>query len=168
MNGTSLPLQIFRDEFGFHHYLSDLASQSRAVLYSVYQSSFKGSLPEINVADEYQEYYEVGSVDTVRSLLRYCATENRSSAVILCDMALLSELMRQDLTDEIIHHVAISESSKPSESSDKNRDTTFQKPLSLPMNGWTLISSTAVGNCNRIILQKKGNRRLEPLGYRLN
>jgi len=147
MKGAPLRLSDLSDEFGFTPFLDELSKQTRAVLYSSSQASTVKLLSDSNYAREKQEFYEIDNIKAVKSILRHCAAEHRYSVTIIAHTELQVELMKNSITDEVIHHVAIV--------SDTNTSEPNTTPYHLPTEGWHLSSTTAVGNCCRLHLAKQ-------------
>ncbi|WP_149027199.1 hypothetical protein [Shewanella psychrophila] len=138
----SLRLEDFRGEFGFVAYIDEIAKQSRAVVYSPSQKGFIEQLSDRNYANEYQEFYEATSIEGMRTLLKYFASEHRCSVLVLTEDKMQSALMENKLTDEVICHLPIHD--KPV--------SKLTELASLPTEGWQLNSNTDIGACSRLIL----------------
>lgn len=144
--GRSMPLANLIQEFDFLNYLSNLVKQSRALLVTHTQKDMVSYLPTENYANEPVEIFEIHDLANINAILQHCVNELRCSLVVLADMRLLSNLLKRDLVDEVIHHLA------------NNHETqSFIPPTvetTLDLNGWKLLSSSAVGQCGRMIYGK--------------
>lgn len=154
-NFTGIPVTLssLEKEFGFHSFLEQQISQSRALFYTSNQACIIESLPTVNLMDEEVETYAIEDQQNLESLLRYCASKQCYSALILSDMNTLSYLINQDLVDEIVHHIT---------NSSCHSSTTFSVTDHLQLSNslfglrnWKLIDSALTGECNRLILSCK-------------
>lgn len=159
MNGRAVPLGQFSDEFGFNAHLSILAQQARAIFYSELQAEFVKSLPQDNLANEAQEFFEIRSCETAEVIFRFCAAERRCNVLVFTDLALQSQLMSRNLTDEVIHHLSL----RPNDAGPHQ-----QEVATLPTQDWQLSESAIIGNCSRLQLTRPHTYCARPLGQRLN
>jgi len=159
-------------------YIKELVNQSRAVLYSPDQKAILASMDEGNYVDEAIEYFEVNTPSSCEAIFRHCIVEKRCTVVVFADMELLAQLMQRNLTDEIVHHLAVTfadTSARASTAEGENmvvveqdnkalqelaspglqvRSAAHSLPMTeLPLSNWTLQSSTAVGKCSRLLLK---------------
>lgn len=146
--GRSIPLAHLIQEFDFLNYLSNLVKQSRALLVAPTQKDLVNYLPTENHANEPVEIFEIHDLANINAILQHCVNEVRCSLVVLADISLLANLLKRDLVDEVIHHLA------------NNQET--ENPIkpnagaTLDLHGWKLLSSSAVGQCGRMIYGKPG------------
>ena len=161
ISGVGIQLHKLIGEFGFLHYMNNLTNESRAIIHTRQDIPMLESLPEFNSMDEYIELYEIDNTDNIPGILKYCSQENRCNVVALCDMNLLNHLINNDLVDEIIHHITNLED-------DSNRTLPLQSSINLK--GWSMESSSIVGDSNRMVLtkQKPATQTNHDLGLRLN
>lgn len=150
--GLSLPLQNFINEFGFLHYLNGLVQQNRALLYCHSQKDFLTSLPDSNSMEEPLEIFEIFDQNNIQSIFQYCAKEERCSAIVLCDMPLLGYLINKSMVDEIVHHISNMDGATIADDHNKAGEIT---QTFFNLNDWTLLSSSVVGNCSRVVLRKQ-------------
>lgn len=150
--GASLPLQNFIDEFGFLHYVTDLVEQSRALLFCHSQLEFIPSIPDCNVVEEPLEIFEIFDQNNIRSILQYCAKEERCSVMVLCDMPMLGYLINENMVDEIVHHISNIDCAGII---DDDHEVGAMTQTFLNLNDWKLLSSSVAGNCSRVVLRKQ-------------
>jgi hypothetical protein len=107
------------------------------------------------------EFFEIDDTDNLRSILRYCASQGRCNVVIASDMKQLSELIRLDMVDEIVYHIALSS---------QHETPSPAHPTGLDLGNWTLISTDTVGNSVRMRLKKEKDQAFQysNLNLRLN
>ncbi|RYY74185.1 MAG: hypothetical protein EOO52_15085 [Gammaproteobacteria bacterium] len=178
MHNNNKNINDFSEEFGVTAYIKELVNQSRAVLYSPDQKAILASMDEANYVDEAIEYFEVSTASSCEAVFRHCIVEKRCSVLVFADMELLAHLMQRNLTDEIVHHLAVTFADTGSranivEGEDivvvEQDNKALQKIVSsglqvrsaahslpmteLPLSNWTLQSSTAVGKCSRLLLK---------------
>jgi hypothetical protein len=150
-SGHSKPLVNLIQEFDFLNYLANLVKQSRALLVAPTQRDIIDHLPKENYANEPVEVFEIYDQSNISAILKHCVNELRCSLVVLADISLLAHLLKQDLVDEVIHHLA---------NNGDCQQTTDLPPQTaqavLNLNGWTLLSSSVVGQCGRMIFGKPG------------
>jgi hypothetical protein len=159
INGRAVPLGQFSEEFGFNAHLGSLARQARAIFYSSLQADFVKTLPQDNLANEPQEFFEIKSCETAEVIFRFCAAERRCSVLVFTDLTLQSQLMSRKLTDEVIHHLSIT----------PNQGTVLEPEIAtLPTQDWQLSESAVIGNCSRMQLTRSAPIALRPLGQWLN
>lgn len=163
--GLSLPLQNFTNEFGFSHYVNSLVQQNRALLYCQSQKDFLVSLPDANGMEEPLELFEIFDQKNIQSIFHYCAKEERCSVIVLCDMPLLGYLINENIVDEIVHHIS---NINDTTSADDHHKVGEMTQTFFNLNDWTLLSSSVVGNCSRVVLRKQLPTTERKLRHRLN
>jgi hypothetical protein len=146
INNQSIPLADLHREFGFIAYVINLVNQSRAFIYDSTQSELVDKVPTENNIDEAVEFFEISNNNNLISILRYCASQGRCNVVIASDMKQLSELIRLELVDEIVYHIALT---SPQETPRPDH------PTGLDLGSWTLISTDTVGKSVRMRLKKE-------------
>lgn len=146
MNNQSIPLADLHQEFGFIAYVINLVRQSRAFIYNTAQGAFIDKIPTENNIDEAVDFFEINDNDNLLSILRYCAAQGRCNVVIASDIKQLSELIRLNMVDEIVYHMALI-SPQDTPKSDH--------PIGLDLGDWSLISTDSVGNSVRMRLKKE-------------
>jgi|GEM_PF-3320699 len=184
MHNISKSISDFNEEFGVTAYVKELVNQSRAVLYSPDQKAILSSMDEGNYVDEAHEYFEVSTATSCEAIFRHCVVEKRCSVLVFANMELLAQLMQRNLTDEIVHHLAVTFEDKSNHATNlkgedveeveqdglavqeialpvlQARSRVQSLPMiELPFGEWTLQSSTAVGKCSRLLL--KSNIEIE-------
>ena len=148
--GHSQSLVNFVKEFDFLNYLTLLVKQSRAVLISPNQRDIVNFLPTKNFVNESIEYFEITNENNIASIYQQCVNEFRCSVIMLTDIPLLAALLNQHLVDEVVHHLTNS-SDLYEQHKGKQSDRACE---SLNLECWTLLSSSVVGKCNRMIYGK--------------
>jgi hypothetical protein len=159
LHGAPLKLIEFKNEFGFSAYIRELANQSSVILYTASQKDILECLDKKNFSEADQLICEVDSLPRLESILRYCAMEKRTSAVILCDIEFLQQLVCAGKCDEIVHHLGLI-SAEPA-------DVLLQQ-WTIPFDLWSIITSDAIGKCLRLVLRRNKTDPITAPEYRVN
>ena len=181
MHNSNKNISDFSEEFGVTAYVKELVNQSRAILYSPDQKAILATMDEGNFVDEAHEYFEVATAKSCEAIFRHCIIEKRCSVLVFANMELLAQLMQANLTDEIVHHLAVTFANTGAHNDIKkdvgillSNNPVMQEvampmlqalpnrllpSIELPLSEWTLQSSTAVGKCSRLLL--KSNKEID-------
>lgn len=152
LSGAPLKLNDLVNDFGFISFVNDLRHQASVIMVSSNQNDFFESLTSKDILDNHVECYSILDVNKVRSILKHCATEYRSHAVIFCDMQTLAFLIDNDLVDEIVHHTKNIESNKNFSNIQQYHQ---QSDALLKLKDWNLLQSSVVGDCSQTILSRQ-------------
>lgn len=158
LHGAPLKLIEFKNEFGFSAYIRELANQSSVILYTASQKDILECLDKKNFSEEEQLICEVDSLARLESVLRYCAMDKRTSAVILCDIEFLQQLVCAGKCDEIVHHLGLI--------SAESADVQLQQ-WTIPFDLWSIITSDAIGKCLRLVLRRNKTEAITAPDYRV-
>ncbi|NTS75302.1 hypothetical protein HR060_00365 [Catenovulum sp. SM1970] len=145
LSGQKLPLDSLTNEFGFTAHIAEQVSHSRAIIYTVSESSLLACLPKDNKVGETIPTYGLNSASDIHSILTYLLKEGRYNVVLLCDLHSLASYVELGKIDEIIYHFSTQKGVNLHDSRYHDNQSV------LDISDWATVSSTLVGECSRVV-----------------